>query len=157
MKPENRNEQYKIQYIVDIKAILNDAKQQVYSAVNSAMVQAYWLIGKRIVEEEQNGKERAEYGSFLIENLSIELTQTFGKGFSERALREIRQFYLTFPHANIRHSPSAESENPTENYLFTKLSWTHVRQLLRVTSPDTRAYYLKETAENNWSVRIITN
>lgn len=145
----------KSQYIADIKAILTAAKQQVYSAVNSAMVQAYWLIGKRIVEEEQHGNERAEYGSFLIKNLSTELTQTFGKGFSERALREIRQFYLTFPHANIRHSVSAESENPTENYLFTKLSWTHIRQLLRVGSPDARAYYLKEAAENNWSVRTL--
>ena len=110
------------QYIDDIKAILNIAKQQVYTAVNSAMVQAYWLIGKRIVEEEQNGKGRAEYGSYLIKNLTNELTSEFGKGFSERTLREIRQFYLTFPDINIRHSLSAKSENLIESYLFGKLS-----------------------------------
>lgn len=149
----DKNNQNK--YIDDIKDILSAAKQQVYSAVNSAMVQAYWLIGKRIVEEEQNGKERAEYGSFLIKNLSTELTQAFGKGFSERTIREIRQFYLTFPDVNIRHSPSAELENTKDIYLFTKLSWTHIRQLLRVTSQEARAYYIKETAENNWSVRTL--
>lgn len=144
-----------LQYIADIKDILSAAKKQVYSAVNSAMVQAYWLIGKRIVEEEQNGKERAEYGSFLIKNLSTELTQAFGKGFSERTIREIRQFYLTFPDANFRHSPSAELENTLDKYLFTKLSWTHIRQLLRITSQEARSYYIKETAENNWSVRTL--
>jgi predicted nuclease of restriction endonuclease-like (RecB) superfamily len=142
-------------YIVEIKAILTTAKEQVYSAVNSAMVQAYWLIGKRIVEEEQNGKERAEYGSFLIKNISVELTQAFGKGFSERTLREIRQFYLSFPDLNIRHSVSAELKNTETNYLFSKISWTHIRQLLRVSSPEARTYYIKETAENNWSVRTL--
>ena len=143
------------QFFIDIKAILAAAKQQVYSAVNTAMVQAYWLIGKRIVEQEQHGKERAEYGSFLIKNLSNQLTEELGKGFSERAIREIRQFYLTFPDAKIRHSPSAESENQIEGYLFTKLSWTHIRQLLRVSSSEARTYYLKETAENNWPVRTL--
>ena len=143
------------QYIDDIKAILNIAKQQVYTAVNSAMVQAYWLIGKRIVEEEQNGKGRAEYGSYLIKNLTNELTSEFGKGFSERTLREIRQFYLTFPDINIRHSVSAKSENLIESYLFAKLSWTHIRQLLRVSKPEARDYYIKEAVENSWSVRTL--
>lgn len=145
----------KKQYIADIKAILSAAKLQLYTAVNSAMVQAYWLIGKRIVEEEQQGKERAEYGSFLIKNLANALTLEFGKGFSERTLREIRQFYLIFPDANIRHSANAEFDNSIEKYLFSKLSWTHIRQLLRVSNTEARAYYIKETAENNWSVRTL--
>jgi predicted nuclease of restriction endonuclease-like (RecB) superfamily len=143
------------QYIADIKAILTAAKQQIYTAVNTAIVQAYWLMGQRIIEEEQDGKERAEYGSYLIKNLSAELTQVFGKGFSERTLREIRQFYLTFPDENIRHSLSAKYEDAPESYLFNKLSWTHIRQLLRVSNKDARAYYIKETAENNWSVRTL--
>lgn len=143
------------QCIADIKTILNAAKQQVYTAVNSAMVQGYWLIGQRIVEEEQNGKERAEYGSFLIKNLANELTLEFGKGFSERTLREIRQFYLTFPDVNIRHSLSATFENAVEKQLFGKLSWTHIRQLLRITNSEARLYYIKEAAENNWSVRTL--
>ncbi|MCB0736524.1 MAG: hypothetical protein KDC92_03355 [Bacteroidetes bacterium] len=113
------------QYITDIKAILSEAKQQVYTAVNSAMVQAYWLIGKRIVEEEQNGKERAEYGSYLIKNLSIELSEAFGKGFSERTLREIRQFYLTFQDLDNRHSLSAELRKQKSSTLWSQLSWSN--------------------------------
>lgn len=73
------------------------ARLKAYQAVNSAVVEAYWLIGKRIVKEEQNGKERAEYGEALLKRLSISLTEEFGKGFSEHTLRDIRQFYLTFP------------------------------------------------------------
>ena len=75
-------------YIQEIKQILTHARQKAYSAVSSAMVEAYWLIGKRIVEEEQHGEKRAEYGKKIIVNLSTELTNDFGKGYSERTLRE---------------------------------------------------------------------
>ena len=84
-------------YLVDIKQILSTARQQAYAAINSAMVDAYWKIGERIVLEEQNGAERAEYGKEIIKTLSVELTAEFGKGFSKRTLLEIRQFYLLFP------------------------------------------------------------
>ena len=84
-------------FISDIKEILFSARKMAYSSVNSAMVKAYWLIGKRIVEEEQNGKERAQYGKEILKNLSKELNSEFGKGFDERELRRIRQFFLTFP------------------------------------------------------------
>ncbi len=84
-------------YIAEIKQILAQARQRAYAAVNTAMVEAYWLVGRRIVEEEQNGKERAEYGKEIIKNLSLELSNEFGKGYSERSLREFRQFYQTFP------------------------------------------------------------
>lgn len=143
------------QYIADIKAILNDAKQQVYAAVNSTMVQAYWLIGKRIVEEEQNGKERAEYGSFLIKNLSIELTQTFGKGFSEQSLKNFRQFYLVFNDLPISSTPWSQLPNQKSATLWSQLSWSHFKAIMRVTSSEARAYYVKEAAENNWSVRTL--
>ena len=76
-------------YINEIKKILKNARQKAYTAVNSAMVEAYWEIGRRIVEEEQNGKERAEYGKEILQNLSKELTEEFGKGYSYRTLREI--------------------------------------------------------------------
>ena len=79
-------------YINEIKKILKNARQKAYTAVNSAMVEAYWEIGRRIVEEEQNGEERAEYGNEILQNLSKELTEEFGKGYSYRTLREIRQF-----------------------------------------------------------------
>ena len=115
--------QKKTQFFDDVKNILSTARKQAYSAVNSAMVQAYWLIGKRIVEEEQLGRERAEYGKEIIKILSVELRNEFGRGFSERNLRNIRQFYLTFPRKQIWQTVSAKSENDTELLLFSKLSF----------------------------------
>jgi predicted nuclease of restriction endonuclease-like (RecB) superfamily len=81
----------------EIKDILANARKKAYSAVNFAMVEAYWLIGKRIFEEEQNGKERADYGEYLIKNLSIELKNVLGKGFFLANLKNFRQFYIVFP------------------------------------------------------------
>ena len=85
----------------DIRAILKKARTQACTAVNSAMVQAYWNIGRRIVEEEQKGKARAEYGQHLIKSLSIALSTEFGKGFSVANLSNFRQFYKTFPKTEI--------------------------------------------------------
>lgn len=119
------------QYIHDIKHILTNARQKAYQAVNSAMVEAYWKIGERIVLEEQNGKSRAEYGKEVLQTLSAELTAEFGRGFSYRSLREIRQFYLTFP--NIQKWRT----------LFAKLSWSYFQRVLKVTNPQAREYYLE--------------
>jgi hypothetical protein len=83
-------------YITEIKQIIISARTKAHTAINTAMTEAYWLIGKRIIEEEQNGKQRAEYGREVIKNLSEELQSEFGKGFAERCLREYRQFYLNF-------------------------------------------------------------
>ncbi len=84
-------------YIVEIKRILENARQKAYNAINSSMVEAYWQVGKRIVEQQQKGEKKAEYGEFLIKQLSKKLTAEFGNGFSERSLRDFRQFYITFP------------------------------------------------------------
>ena len=130
-------------YIIDIKQILLSARQKAYSVMNTAMVEAYWHIGKRIVEEEQNGKERAEYGEAILKNLSISLTNEFGKGFSYANLRNFRQFYLTYPDSEICYT------------LCSKLSWSHNRLIMRVESLEARSYYLKETALENWSVRTL--
>lgn len=130
-------------YIAEIKAILAQARQKAYQAVNSVMVEAYWLIGKRIVEEEQEGKERAEYGEAILKNLSIALTGEFGKGFSYANLRNFRQFYLTYPNPEICYT------------LCSKLTWSHNRLIMRVESEDARDYYLREAAEQNWSVRVL--
>ena len=97
-------------FISDIKALINEAQQHVVRSVNTVMVATYWEIGRRIVEEEQNGSNRAEYGKYLIETLAKALTEEFGKGFSEPNLRNFRQFYLVFP---IRYA------------LRSELSWTH--------------------------------
>lgn len=160
-KTENQN------YIFEIKDILKKARQNAYSAVNFIMVRAYWLVGRRIVVEEQNGKSRAEYGKQIIKTLAKELRTEFDKNFTERRVREIRQFYLTFQFENLWHSSNAESgiqkwhslsaefRNELKASLFTKLSWTHIRHLLRVSNPEARNYYIKETAENSWSVRAL--
>ena len=125
----------------DIKQILQTARSQARSAVHSAMVEAYWLIGKRIVEEEQGGEVRARYGKRLLENLSTELSHEFGKGFSYANLRNFRQFYLTYPKQDICYT------------LCSKLSWSHNRLIMRVDDPQAREYYLAEVAEQHWSVR----
>ena len=130
-------------YISEIKKILKDARQKAYTAVNSAMVEAYWEIGRRIVEEEQSGRERAEYGKEILQNLSKELTEEFGKGYSYRTLREIRQFYLMFSDFEKWRTVSA------------KLTWSHFQKVLRVSNEKARIFYLTEAAENMWSVRTL--
>ncbi|MGR3294401.1 MAG: PDDEXK nuclease domain-containing protein [Candidatus Scalindua sp.] len=125
----------------DIRTILQQARNKAYSAINSAMVEAYWSIGKRIVEEEQKGKGRAEYGANLIKNLSIALNVEFGKGFSIANLKNFRQFYLTF-------------KDDQKGYtLCSQLSWSHIRLIMRIDKPNIREYYLKETKAQGWSVR----
>jgi len=125
----------------DIKQILQTARGKAQSAVNSAMVDAYWLIGKRIVEEEQQGEKRAKYGERLLEKLSKALCQEFGKGFSYANLRNFRQFYLTYPNQEICYT------------LCSKLRWSHNRLIMRIENKQARQYYLHETANENWTVR----
>jgi len=98
------------------------------------MVEAYWNAGRMIVEEELQGKDRAEYGVHLLHCLSLRLSDDFGKGFDEREVRKIRQFYVTFP---IRDA------------LRPELSWTHYRILIRVENEAARAYYVTEAAVQN--------
>ncbi|WP_407497169.1 PDDEXK nuclease domain-containing protein [Elizabethkingia anophelis] len=130
-------------YISEIRNILAQARMKAYQSVNSVMVEAYWLIGKRIVEEEQNGKERAEYGEALLKNLSVALTKEFGKGFSSSNLRNFRQFYLTYSDPEICYT------------LCSKLTWSYNRLIMRIDSNAARNYYLKEASEQNWSVRVL--
>lgn len=125
----------------DIKLILNEARKKSYSAINSLMVETYWLVGKRIVDEEQSGISRAGYGEKLLVNLSKALTNEFGKGFSYANLKNMRQFYLTFPDVEIRYT------------LCSQLSWSHNRLIMRIDDKKAREFYLKEAASQNWSVR----
>jgi len=155
-------------YISEIKQILALARQKAYSTVNSAMVEAYWLIGKRIVEEEQHGKERAQYGKEILKKLSEELSAEYGKGFSERTLREYRQFFQTFPDLlqtdqrtaelsmqNKWRTPYATSVNPIWRTVFAKLHWSHYQRVLRVSDEQARTYYLNEAADQNWSISTL--
>ena len=121
----------------EIKEILQEAKNKVYKVANNAMVEAYWNIG-RVIVEKQGGKDKAEYGTALLKNLSKEMTKEFGKGFTLTNLKYMRQFYLTFPKSHT---------------LSDQLSWTHYRLLMRVENENARNFYLEESIKENWSTR----
>ena len=127
--------------VQDVRAILQEARRLTARAINSTMVTAYWLIGKRIVVEEQKGQDTAKYGEQILQKLSRELTTEFGNGFSYANLRNMRQFYRTYPNEQICYT------------LCSKLSWSHNRLIMRVEAPAAREWYLQETARENWSVR----
>ena len=129
--------------ITDIKELVHAGRNAAYNAVNKATIMTYWNIGKKIVEEEQAGTERAEYGKRLISILSDELTKEFGSGFSDRNLRNFRKFYLLFPDEKIW------------NACVPNLNWTHFRSLLRVDNEDARIWYMKEAASEGWSSRTL--
>ncbi len=141
MGKDNNIPLHSASFIREIKQIVAKARQKAYSAINSAMVEAYWQMGKRIVEEEQQGKERADYGKQLLKELSAELTKEFGKGFSTNSLYYYRQFYLTFPEIF-----------PTVRGILT---WSHYKRLLSVSNSEARAWYLKEAQEQMWSYRTL--
>jgi predicted nuclease of restriction endonuclease-like (RecB) superfamily len=120
-----------------VRETIITARNNVYTAVNFAMVQAYWEIGKEIFDA-QDGNSRAEYGKGLLEYLSVQLTAEFGKGFTIANLRNMRQFYLTFQNRYALRS---------------ELSWTHYRLLMRIDNEDRRTFYMNECVDCNWSSR----
>ena len=124
----------------NIKILLESSRQQLQQTVNTAMVQTYWHIGRLIVEEEQNGNNRAEYGKQQLLILSEELTKDFGKGFDARNLRNMRQFYRCFPKWQT---------------VSTELSWSHYVRLMRVENTTAKEWYMAEAIANNWSVRAL--
>ena len=134
MKLTNNN------FYQEIKELLYSAKNRVYQTINTTMTQTYFQIGKRIVEEEQGGETRAEYGSALLKNLSSELIKEFGKGYSEQNLKNMRQFYLIY---QKRQTVSSEF----------KLSWSHYIFLTRIENINERNFYEIESIENSWSLR----
>ena len=127
----------------DLRDIIASGRAVAYASVNAAMIDTYWKIGRRIVEEEQHGSKRAEYGTGLLNELSAALTAEFGKGYEARKLRDYRQFYLYFPQGKIWHSR------------VPNLTWTHFRTLLRVADETARLWYLDEASRESWSVRTL--
>ncbi|PKP20093.1 MAG: hypothetical protein CVU04_04620 [Bacteroidetes bacterium HGW-Bacteroidetes-20] len=123
-----------------VAILLSQARKSVVQTVNKTMVYTYFEIGRMIVEEEQNGNERAEYGKQIMKELSKRLNTEFEKGFSQRNLEQMRQFYLTY---SKTQTPSAEFN----------LSWSHYLKLMRIDNEDERRYYQIEASENNWSLR----
>ncbi len=121
-----------------IKNVLDEARQQVARSVNTTIVKAYWQVGKYIVEYEQHGKDRAEYGKEVIKKLSERLMKEYGSGFTTTNLKVMRQFYLYYPKGHAMRD---------------QLSWTHWRTLLTVQNETARNYYLRECVTDNWSTR----
>ncbi|MDY0059351.1 MAG: PDDEXK nuclease domain-containing protein [Myxococcota bacterium] len=160
-----------------IRQILASARGRALQSVNVTMLSAYWEIGREIVEEEQRGQERAEYGARLIQQLSERLTVEYGRGYSEANLRQIRQFFLTFrdrqppirymtstgsspalasppgePSPEIQYTACTESAPPPGAPLSERLSWSHYRVLMRVDRPEARAFYEVECIKAGWAV-----
>jgi len=149
-----------------VAEVLRSARAMAYREVNFTMVEAYWNVGRMIVEEEQKGKERAEYGAFLIKNLSQRLMTEFGRGFTESGLWYFRQFYLTYQNCDaVRHKSSDGNSRmpkqadaasfPILDALRRELRWTHYRLLMRVEKPEARKWYMNEAADENWSTRTL--
>ena len=126
-----------VNFYENIKKLMNESRKNVVTYVNTTMLFTYWNIGKMIVEE-QGGSSKAKYGDKLIAELSKQMTFDFGKGFDERNLRKIRQFYLMYP--------IWDSVRP-------ELTWTHYRTLMRVEEQHIRDFYMEEAIKGNWSVR----
>lgn len=125
-------------FINDIRAIIKTARSNAMRSVDFQRVQMYWHLGKRIFEEEQQGKQRADYGTYLIKNLAKQLEPEYGSGFSVRQLEMCRQFYRIYPIANAVRS---------------QLNWTQYRMLIQIPDPDKREYYELEAVNNSWTGR----
>ena len=132
------------EFFNEISEILSQSRCSTYRAINTIMVQTYWQIGKRIVEQEQFGQNRANYGDYLITKLSRYLTDTYGKGFSEANLKNIRQFYVVF-----------QDFDQLATHCVANLSWSNIRYIMRLENKLEREYYLKEASEQNWSFRTL--
>jgi predicted nuclease of restriction endonuclease-like (RecB) superfamily len=132
------------QFFVDIRDLLHAGRKIAYRSVNTVMVKTYWQIGKRIIEQEQHGKARAEYGEQLIVGLSRYLTDCFGKGFSIANLKNIRQFYQIFP-----------DFNELATHCVANVGWSHLRLIMRLDNEKERQYYLQEASSQNWSTRLL--
>jgi predicted nuclease of restriction endonuclease-like (RecB) superfamily len=136
MLPEKNIEQLHDQIV----SVIESSRQSAYKAVNTSMVLSYWDIGRLILEEEQYGKERANYGTFLISEMAKRLQKKYGTGYAQQSLRNYRQFYKKFP---IRSAVRSE------------LTWTHYKLIMRIENPNARAFYEQETIKANWDTRAL--
>ena len=127
------------QLFKDVRAIIEDARRAVCTGINTVMIDHNWRIGRRIVEEEQKGEMRAEYGKRIVANLSAQLTTEYGEGYYERSLWEFRRFYQIFDDLEILHTR------------VQNLTWSHLRQLMRVSDEHARLWYMNEAASEGWS------
>ena len=132
---------------------IDRARQNVRKAVDTEIVKSYWLIGHEIVEEEQQGEARAEYGKALLKKLSLRLQEKYQRGFSVDSLEQARKFYLSYPLSAFAQKSETLSRNFQVPCFDSKLSWSHYCELLKIRRAEARKFYELETAKNNWSVR----
>ena len=125
-------------FFSEVRRIIEESRSNAVRSVDYCRVQMYWNIGRRIFEEEQQGKDRADYGSYLVQNLANDLEPEYGSGFSYRQLAFCRQFYLTYPIVNALRS---------------QLNWSQYRMLIQIKDPDKREYYELESVNNAWTAR----
>lgn len=147
-----------MQIVQDIQQILRLAQQNAFNSINKAMVGAYWLIGKRIVIEEQQGESRAAYGKGVIKSLSEQLQEEFGKGFSARNLEQMRLFYIEYPisqtvSAELQEQQNSEALSRKSETPTFRLSWSHYQLLIRIADKKERSFYEIEAVKNQWSLR----
>ncbi len=152
-------------FIEDIKQIVATAKTQAYRAVNLMQVTSNWLLGWRIVEQEQHGKAKADYGAYVIKLASETLTQEFGKGYSMTNIKSFRKFYLSFNDLEIGQTLPAQlkkmlelpksKESQIGQALSAQLSWSHYERLMRVDDEKARLWYMQEAASQQWSYRTL--
>jgi predicted nuclease of restriction endonuclease-like (RecB) superfamily len=159
-KPLKKRNALRAEFYSSVAEVLENARRKAYHAVNFVMVEAYWNVGRMIVEEEQQGQKRAGYGKALMKELSNQLTSEFGAGFGETNLAYFKRFYITFPifHTLCEKSSgssdgAADSVNSAAPWRL--LTWSHYKLLMRVEKPEARDYYANEAAEQNWSVRTL--
>ena len=127
----------------DVRQIIESGLQQAYQSVNMVMLNTYWNVGKRIIEDEQHGNRRAEYGKQQIKNLSAELVSQYGTSYNERNLYQFRNFYLKFNDLEIL------------NTRLQNLTWSHIVRLLRVENEQERIWYMQEAINEGWSFRVL--
>lgn len=157
-KPETTiflNSKEEIHFVNELKQVVRSARNMAFASINYAQVQANGLIGKHIVEQEQKGKRRSDYGRQIIKLVSEELTKEFGKGFSVTNIKNFRKFYSEFPNLAIGQTPSAQSSMGNGQTPSAFLSWSHYERLMRVSSKEARDWYLEEAGNRMWSFRTL--
>ncbi|WP_297243760.1 PDDEXK nuclease domain-containing protein [uncultured Prevotella sp.] len=173
-EPSKKYDDEDIMLVNDLRSIVSKARSKAFAAVNYSLVERNWRIGQRIVEQEQNGASRAEYGKHVIEIASAALTEEFGKGFSYTNIANYKRFYLTFNNLQILQTVSEEFNNPIQQTLPAKssaphkedkaesaqselrlLPWSHYERLIRVEDKKAREWYAKEAFEQGWSFRTL--
>lgn len=173
-EPEKKYNDEDNMLVNDLRSIVSKARSKAFAAVNYSLVERNWRIGQRIVEQEQNGASRAEYGKHVIEVASAALTEEFGKGFSETNIMNFKKFYLKFKELTIPQTVSEEFKKQKQQTLSDELSshfqksqtqsaqfelrllpWSHYERLIRIEDKKAREWYAKEAFEQGWSFRTL--